>query len=318
MLNAHVINAARDAGTDLLVTVGGGSVTDAAKAVRLCLANGIESPADMDILRTRHDGNGHVLPPDFAAPRMPQISIPTTLSAGEFSAIAGVTDERHDTKEIFTHPDIIPQIAVLDPLPSRHTPEWLFLSTGIRAVDHCVEGICSHEANAYGDAQALKGLSLLVAGLMGVKADPGDMGARLDAQMGAWMSMGPLASGVPMGASHGIGYVLGAAFGVPHGYTSCVMLPAVMRWNAPANAARQALVADAMGEVPGAVSEAAADKLAALIYNLGMPVNLRAIEIAEVDFPMIAESAMNTPWVPRNPRTIGGPGDIIEILKIAV
>ena len=52
----------------------------------------------------------------------------------------------------------------------------------------------------------------------------------------------PLATGVPMGASHGIGYVLGAVFGVPHGHTSCIMLPAVMRWNKPANAARQAFV----------------------------------------------------------------------------
>ena len=59
-----------------------------------------------------------------------------------------------------------------------------------------------------------------------VKADPSDLAARLDCQIGSWLSMGPLASGVPMGASHGIGYVLGAVFDVPHGHTSCIMLPA--------------------------------------------------------------------------------------------
>ena len=74
------------------------------------------------------------------------------------------------------------------------------------------------------------------AGLPRVKADPSDLQARLDCQLGSWLSMGPLASGVPMGASHGIGYVLGAVFDIPHGHTSCIMLPAVMRWNKSVNA----------------------------------------------------------------------------------
>ena len=138
---------------------------------------------------------------------------------------------------------------------------WLWLSTGIRAVDHCVEGICSNEASPYGDAQALHGLALLARGLPRVKADPADLDARLDCQLGSWLSMAPLVAGVPMGASHGIGYVLGAVFDIPHGHTSCIMLPSVMRWNKPANAERQALVAAAMGH-PG---EDAGDVLDAFI-----------------------------------------------------
>ena len=84
--------------------------------------------------------------------------MPTTLSAGEFSAISGVTDERHHVKELFRHPGIIPAAVILDPALTLHTPEWLFLSTGIRAVDHCVEGICAAEAHPFADAQALRGL----------------------------------------------------------------------------------------------------------------------------------------------------------------
>jgi maleylacetate reductase len=164
--------------------------------------------------------------------------VPTTLSGGEFSAIAGVTDERRRVKELFRHPDIIPRAVILDPAVTVHTPEWLWLSTGVRAIDHCVEGICSGEANPFADAQALHGLSLLSRGLSRVKTDPMDLQARLDCQMGTWLSMGPLAADVPMGASHGIGYVLGAAFDIPHGHTSCIMLPAVMRWNKPVNAER--------------------------------------------------------------------------------
>jgi alcohol dehydrogenase class IV len=71
------------------------------------------------------------------------------------------------------------------------SPEWLWLSTGIRAVDHCVEGVCSNEAHVFGDAQALKGLALLASGLPRVKAQPKDLAARLDCQLGAWLSMGP-------------------------------------------------------------------------------------------------------------------------------
>ena len=79
-----------------------------------------------------------------------------TLSAAEFSAIAAVTDERSKTKDLFRHPGIVPRAVVLDPAITVPTPEWLFISTGIRAVDHCVEGICSGESNPFGDAQALQ------------------------------------------------------------------------------------------------------------------------------------------------------------------
>jgi maleylacetate reductase len=304
---------ARAAGADLIVTVGGGSVTDAAKAVGLCLANGVRSAEALDALRPVKGPDGAVGPPPCEASTVRQIAVPTTLSAGEFSAIAGVTDERSRVKELFRHPLIIPAAVVLDPAITAHTPEWLFLSTGIRAVDHCVEGICSREAHPYADAQALRGLSLLADGLPRVKAASANVEARLDCQLGSWLSMGPLATGVPMGASHGIGYVLGAAFDIPHGHTSCIMLPAVMRWNRPANAERQAMVAAAMGR-PG---EDAGDLLAALIAGLGMPRSLSAVGIGPEHFDRIAEQAMATPWVPRNPRPIHGPAQVREILELA-
>jgi alcohol dehydrogenase class IV len=299
---------AREAGADLIVTLGGGSITDGAKAVQLALANDIRTPEALDRVRTGKDG-----PPSMNPPKVRQISIPTTLSAGEFSGISGVTDERAKVKELFRHPDIIPKAVVLDPEVTRHTPMWLWLSTGIRAVDHCVEGICSNEASPYGDAQALHGLSLLARGLPRVKADPGDVAARLDCQIGAWLSMAPLAAGVPMGASHGIGYVLGAVFDIPHGHTSCIMLPSVMRWNKSANADRQALVAAAMGH-PAAD---AGDVLDPFIRGLGMPRSLAEVKVGAEHFDRIAAQAMGTPWVPRNPRPIAGPAEVREILELA-
>ena len=261
------------------------------EAVQLCLANDIRTPEAMDAVR---DPNP-VKPPTVA-----QISVPTTLSAGEFSHISGVTDERTKVKELFRHADIVTRAVVLDPAVTRHTPQWLWLSTGIRAVDHCVEGICSNEATPYGDASALHGLSLLARGLPKVKADPDDLAARLDCQLGSWLSMAPLVAGVPMGASHGIGYVLGAVFDIPHGHTSCIMLPSVMRWNKSANGPRQAMVAAAMGQP----AMDAGDVLDAFIRGLDMPRSLHEVKVGREHFDRIARQAMGTPWVPRNPRPI--------------
>ena len=301
-------DAARAARADLIVTVGGGSITDGAKAVQLCLANDIRTVADIDRIRAV---KGAV--PTINAPSVRQISVPTTIAGGEFSSIAGVTNQQTHVKEMLAHRLAMPRAVILDPAITLHTPEWLFLSTGIRAVDHCVEGLCSREAHPYADAQALKGLALLAQGLPRVKADPHDLDARMDCQIGTWLSVGPLASGVPMGASHGIGYVLGAAYGVPHGYTSCVMLPSVMRWNKSANGERQALVANAMG-CPG---EDAADVLDRFIRGLGMPRSLGEVRVGKENFDAIAKQAIATPWVPRNPRRIDGPAQLREILELA-
>jgi maleylacetate reductase len=299
---------ARAAGADLIVTVGGGSITDGAKAVQLCLANDVRSVEDIDRIRAIKG-----LAPPMNAPVVRQISVPTTIAGGEFSAIAGVTNTRTKVKEMLRHDLVMPRAAILDPALTVHTPEWLWLSTGIRAVDHCVEGLCSREAHPYGDAQALKGLSMLAQALPRVKANPLDLDARMDCQIGTWLSMGPLSSGVPMGASHGIGYVLGAVYGVPHGYTSCVMLPSVMHWNKQDNAERQAQVAAAMGH-PG---EDAADVLDWFIRDLGMPRSLQDVRIGPEHFDRIAEQAMATPWIPRNPRKINTPAQVREILLLA-
>ena len=295
--------AARDFRADLIVTIGGGSPTDGAKAVALCLANDVTTVQGIDCL----------LAGDVTAPAVPQISIPTTLSAGEFSAIAGVTDEATGTKDMLRHPGLMPRVVILDAEVARHTPEWLFLSTGVRAIDHCVEGICSQEANPFGDAQALHGLRLLAGGLTRVKAEAENLQARQDCLLGAWLSMGPLTSGVPMGASHGIGYVLGARYGIPHGHTSCLMLPGVMAWNASVNADRQALVAEALGDV----SEPASNLLHKLIASLGQPRGLLDNGISRHVFPDIAEAALHTPWVPKNPRPITGADDVMQILELA-
>src|SRR5262245_57164925 len=143
-------NQARAAKADLIVTVGGGSITDGAKAVQLCLANDVSTVEGIDTIRVRGGDE-----PPLKPPVVRQISVPTTIAGGEFSHIAGVTDARTHVKQMLRHALTIPRATILDPWLSVHTPEWLFLSTGIRAVDHCVEGICAREAHPYSDAQAM-------------------------------------------------------------------------------------------------------------------------------------------------------------------
>jgi len=304
---------ARAAKADLVVSIGGGSVTDAAKVVQVCLRHDVRDAEALDGYRVRIGADGRSAIPRFAGPEVRQVAVPTTLSGGEYNAVAGCTDERTRMKETFLHRLLVPRAVVLDPAITVHTPMWLWLSTGIRAVDHCVEGLCSSRAHAWSDASLLHGLRLLTRALPRVQAAPDDLAARLDCQFGAWLAMTAAIAGVPMGASHGIGHVLGGGFAVPHGHTSCIMLPAVLRWNRSVNAGRQALVAEAMGRPGGD----AADAVEAFVAGLGQPTRLSQVGVGPQHFREIAEHAMHDRSVHTNPRPIGGPEEVLEILALA-
>ena len=306
-------NAAREIGADLLVTVGGGSVSDAAKMVGLCLGNGVTKPEQLDDYRARTAADGTTQRPPVKPPSVRMTAIPTTLSAGEFSAGAGCTDTVRHVKESYSHPTMVPRTVILDPEASVHTPEWLFLSTGIRAVDHAVEDICSVNGQPLSEGAAYHALHLLAKGLPAVKADQANLEARLDCQIGAWMSMVGSQSGVSKGASHGIGHVLGGTAGVPHGYTSCVMLPHVLRFNHSVNGEKQARVSEALGqpEIP------AAEVVAELISTLGLPTRLRDVGVEPGQLDLIAENSMHDRWIHTNPRKIDGPAVIRTLLDAA-
>ncbi len=306
-------NAAREAGADLIVTLGGGSVTDAAKMVALCLGNGVTDPAQLDDYRAQIAADGTARRPEVKPPSVRSIAIPTTLSAGEYTASAGCTDTARQVKESYGHPLMMPRTVILDPDVSVHTPEWLFLSTGIRAVDHAVEDICSVNGQPIAEGASFYALRLLGTGLPAVKADPTNLEARLDCQIGAWMSMVGSQTGVSKGASHGIGHVLGGTAGVPHGYTSCVMLPHVLRFNHPVNPGKQARVSEALGRP----DEPAAEVVAELISGLGLPTRLRDVGVKPEQLNQIAEGSMHDRWIHTNPRKIDGPAVIRTLLDAA-
>lgn len=304
--------AARACGADLLVGIGGGSAIDAAKAVQVCLWHGLETTEAMEPLRggaPAEIARAIEAPPD--AIRM--VSVSTTLSAPEFTAMAGITDSATHAKQRFAHRLMVPRTAVLDPAATLHTPAGLLFSTAIRSVDHAVECWCSPMATPATEALSLQGLRLLAKALPEIQAQPADLQPRMMAQFGMWQAIAALGAGVETGASHGIGYALGAGFDVAHGHTSCVLLPAVLRWNAVVNADRQRALSEAMG----APDQPAADLVAALIRQLGQPASLREVGLREDQLDELAQRAMAYPPVRANPRTIQSEAQVREILALA-
>jgi maleylacetate reductase len=299
---------AREARADLIVTIGGGSVTDAGKMVLLCLAADAKQPQALDALRP-----GEPALERIRALPVRTLAIPTTLSGGEFTPIAGCTDVVKRLKEGFFHPEMIPQAVILDPRITPHTPMRLWLSTGIRAVDHAVETLCSIHAQPLFEATAAHALRLLPHGLIRTKHDPSDLDARLESMLGVWLSLIGIQSGAPMAASHGIGHVLGGTAGVPHGFTSCVMLPHVLRWNKPVNAGRQALVSAAFGQPQADAGDLVAD----LVRKLELPATLREVGVTREQLDLIAQNSMHDRAIATNPRKIRGPQDVREILELA-
>ena len=305
-------NAARAAGADLILAVGGGSVIDAAKAMLLCLWHGIETPDAMEPFCSGFERN---YSPAIKPPPDPirLICVSTTLSASEFTDNAGISNPAIGSKQSFRHRLFAPRCVILDPAATLDTPGWLLFCTGIRAVDHAVETYCNPRASVATEALSLHGLRLLHRALPAIKRAPRDLAPRLEAQIGMWQACAPLAAGVPTGASHGIGYALGAIFGVVHGHTSCVMLPAVLQWNAAVNAARQR----ALSETMGAPERPAWDLIKELIADLDQPVTLRAVGIERGRLDELARRALDYQMVKVNPRPITGIEDVRQILELA-
>jgi alcohol dehydrogenase class IV len=294
-------DAVRAAQPDLILTVGGGTPIDTVKILQICLAHGLKRIEDLDAQRSSTKPSP-----------VRQVAIPTTLSGAEFSNLGGGTDLRTRIKHSFTGADIGPRSVILDPAITLHTPEWLWLSTGIRGVDHAVETLCSVDAHPYCDGLALHALRLFAEGLPRTKAAPQDLEARLLCQQASWLAASSIAR-VNYGASHGIGHALGGTADVPHGHTSCIMLPHVLRYNEPATAATQKRIAEALGR-PGL---SAGDAVAELVRSLGQPATLREAGVKREQLSAVAAAAIKNRWVLANPQPIRTETDVMRLLEAA-
>jgi len=231
------------AGARAIVSFGGGSAIDAAKIISVRLATA--------------DGRA-----------IPHIAIPTTLSVAELAAGAGFTNEQGD-KAGMRDPRLMAAAVIYDAELTLATPMGLWLSTGIRALDHAVEGFLAEGDHPFNDVMALEAIRRLFDSLPRAKAVPDDAGVRTENQLAAWFSF-TLPGASASGLSHTMGKQIGARHGIPHGVTSCLLLPHVMRYLAERQPDRAALL-----PTPDDVRE--------LIESLDLPQNIAAYGIGEAE-----------------------------------
>ena len=307
---------ARKLDADLLVSLGGGSIIDATKVVQLAIDQEIQSEEELLEYAQRADGTRGPKAGQYALfsdhSKIRQLAVPTTLSGAEFSNNAGVLDRARSAKEGYRGVDLCPQCIIYDPMLSIHTPEWLWLSTAIRSLDHAIEGFCSLDSNPFLDGHFLHAMRLFAESLPRTKVDSGDREARNLSQQAVWLACCGLGT-LSHGASHGIGYILGSLCGVPHGYTSCVMLPAVLRWNAEQFEERQKAIIGALGFKEGSAS----DSVRSLVAGLGLPTNLQAVGVEYAKLDEIARRSIKHPVVRKNPRKLENAEQVREILELA-
>lgn len=296
---------------DLVVVVGGGSAIDTAKVATLAAGTGTVDRNALLSLRSTSGAQGEMLSSP-ATRTIPLVAVPTTLSAAEFGIIAGGTDLETGIKHLFRSASLAPDTVIYDPSLAVDTPLDLWLSTGIRALDHGVETVLSKDANPFMDPLALEGLALLGQGLARANADPQSIEARHMGQLGAWLC-GCAIGRVRYGASHGLGHQLGAVAGVPHGMTSCVLLPAVLAYNESVSRDRQARISAALGR-PG---DCAADVVREFIASLGLPTRMSLLQVDRASLPRVAETALGNAFVKANLKPVTSAADILTILEAA-
>lgn len=315
---------------DLIITLGSGSITDSVKVAGFAYANGAYTTEDLEKLLATSNTAEEGKAADVKGCQIQVINVPTSLSGGEYTAFAGATDLRNNHKAIFRHKSMMADLVALDPDLCKSTPERIWLSSGVRAVDHCVEGICGMAPGATEEKRKLmeQSLGLLLPNLLATKQEPGNSEARLQAMLGVPPTLRSIDMGI--GASHGIGHQLGP-LGVGHGDTSCVMLPAVLKFNflhgGPEVRALQRRVCDIFWSEM-AVSEVlmgmgltkddsdAGDVVSAFVRALGMPRSLAAVGIGKEHFESLAEKALTNFCTQSNPVALGK-NDVMEILNMA-
>ncbi len=304
---------------DAVISFGGSTQNDTAKAAVWADAEGLTAPDQFEPFAIRFaDPSARIVPP-MRGNALPLYAIPTTLSAGEFTNIAGITDAVRGEKQLYQDRKLAARAVLLDPELTLRTPEWLWLSSGIKAIDHCIEAWFSLRAQPITDALALEALALLFRNLPLTRSDPNDREARLQCQIGAWLSVFGLAN-VSLGLSHGLGHQLGGRCGVAHGYTSCILLQHVLGFNESATAERRAILCkrlEAALERPFPAADLQRELLDLVRDKLSLPWRLRDLDIAEADLAFVAEAALRDPIVATNPRPVRSSDEVLTLLKAA-
>lgn len=285
----------RDNGCDFLISFGGGSPHDCAKAIALLAANGGEI-ADYEGLNKSKKRAA------------PLIAINTTAGTGsELTRFCVITDEERHVKMTINDWHVTPIIAVSDAELMLGMPPGLTAATGMDALTHAVEAYVSTNASPVTDCKAVKAVELIVGNLHTAYVDGSDLKSR-EAMVYAEYLAGIAFNNASLGYVHALAHQLGGFYNLPHGLCNAILLPAVMEYNLPAALTRYADLACAAGiDAPGLSAEARAKQFIALVKelnkNLGLPARLSELRgFKAEDIPLLAENALKDVCCLTNPR----------------
>jgi maleylacetate reductase len=280
MVQAAVLQARRD-GIDGIVSFGGGSVADTAKAVCFFTEQERGTPGSSFVDR----------------PVLPHVAITTTYSGAELTPFFGMTDPTTRQKSGAGGPTIAPLAAVYDPALTRSTPPRVSAETGMNALAHCVEVAWSPQRTPEAGALALGGAGRIFDALPRVVDEPDDLDARTDMLQGAILA-GRSLQNASMGVHHGLAQLVGGRTGIAHGLANAIVLPAAMAFNAESVPGALASLASAMGVDDATVA------VAALVERLGLPTRLSDVGVTDDDLDAVARLSQSNASVRANPRQV--------------
>ena len=291
-----MLEIARQFKADSVVGIGGGSVLDVTKLIA-ALINSTQQVEDCF-------GTGFIQKKGrwFAC-------LPTTAGTGsEVSPNAILLDERDHLKKGIVSPFLIADVAYVDPKLTWTVPAKVTADTGMDALTHCIEAYTNKFAHPAVDIYALQGIRLIAANLEKAVKNGQDQEAREALAFGSLYG-GPCLGPVNTAAVHALSYPLGGEFHIPHGLSNAILLPSVMKFNAPAAMKRYAEVAVAMGCEPGKNDEETAQRGVDFIYQLadavGIPKKLTDLGIPQTAVDGMAKAAMEVQrLLKNNPREV--------------
>lgn len=288
------VEAFKNAGTDYLIAIGGGSSMDTAKAIGIIINN----PEFADVRSLEGVA-------DTKNPAVPIIAVPTTAgTAAEVTINYVITDAEKNRKMVCVDPHDIPVVAVVDPDMMSSMPKGLTAATGMDALTHAIEGYITTGAWELSDMFHLKAIEIIAKSLRGAVDNTPE--GREGMALGQYIA-GMGFSNVGLGIVHSMAHPLGALYDTPHGVANAIILPTGMEYNAPATGEKYRDIAKAMG-VEGTEKmtqdeyrKAAIDAVKKLAADVGIPADLKDIVKPE-DIPFLAQSAYDDACRPGNPR----------------
>lgn len=295
----------RAAGADGVLALGGGSPLDLAKAVALAATHEAEHLAPFAVVE---GGLARI-----TAAAAPVVAVPTTAGTGSEVSRGALIILDDGRKVSIGSPHLIPRAAICDPELTLGLPPGLTAATGMDAMAHCIETLCSARENPIADAIALDGLRRAWRALPRAVEDGSDREARKEMMLASMQ--GALAFQKGLGAVHALSHALGALPARPHhGTLNALLLPPVVRFNAPAIGGVVPRLADAMDVAPTA--EAIAAAIEALNRRMRLPGDLATMGIAGEVLPAVAAAATRDHHHQTNPRR-AEEGDYLRLLRAA-